>query len=63
LPVRIGTPLAVGGLAELVNGPQYATAVGLAQLGSSSTQRSPRAGKGKISSIVRRVSSWISEQF
>jgi cell division protein FtsA len=63
LPVRIGTPLAVGGLAELVNGPQYATAVGLAQLGSSSTQRSPRAGKGKFSSIVRRVSSWISEQF
>lgn len=63
LPVRIGSPLAVGGLAELVNGPQYATAVGLAQLGASSSHRSPRAARGKIGSIVRRVSSWISEQF
>lgn len=63
LPVRVGTPAGVGGLAELVNSPQYATAVGLVQLGATSTVRAPRAGRGAVSSLFRRVSGWISEQF
>lgn len=63
LPVRVGAPVGVGGLAELINSPQYATAVGLIQLGSESQVRTPRASGKGISHIFRRVGSWISEQF
>ncbi len=33
MPVRLGTPVGVSGLAQLVQGPQWSTAVGLVQFG------------------------------
>ena len=38
LPVRVGPPVAVGGLLDLVNNPAYATAVGLVLYGFSSNR-------------------------
>ncbi len=35
MPVRIGTPVGVRGITQLVAGPQYATGVGLVQYGAS----------------------------
>lgn len=64
LPVRIGTPLGISGLTELVNGPQYATAVGLAVYGGSLTggdrMASGRFGVGKA---IKRVVNWFGEHF
>jgi cell division protein FtsA len=43
LPTRIGTPLAVDGLAEVVNHPRYATGVGLLRYdGEPGASKSPR---------------------
>jgi cell division protein FtsA len=63
LPVRIGIPIGVGGLAEIVNAPQYATAVGLVQLGANSQYRSPRAARGPVVGLFRRIGTWIGDQF
>ncbi len=41
LPVRIGTPLAVEGLTEVVNHPMYATGVGLLLFDGAAEKRSP----------------------
>jgi cell division protein FtsA len=37
LPVRRGVPMGVGGMSEMVKGPQHATAVGLLKYGATTT--------------------------
>ncbi|HXN83317.1 MAG TPA: cell division protein FtsA [Myxococcales bacterium] len=63
LPVRRGLPRGVGGLVDVVNSPQYATAVGLLHYGA-------RAGKNdKVflgngeNSVRERFLGWIRELF
>ncbi|MBM4359426.1 MAG: cell division protein FtsA [Deltaproteobacteria bacterium] len=48
MPVRMGTPIGVKGITQLVNGPQFATGVGLVLHGASAIQQS------RERSIVRR---------
>ena len=61
LPVRVGTPQYVGGLAELVKNPIYATGVGL--LLHSQRQQRDRTFSGRIDSgasgIWKRMKSWF----
>ena len=61
LPVRVGTPQYIGGLAELVKNPIYATGVGL--LLHSQRQQRDRTFSGRIDSgasgIWKRMKSWF----
>ncbi|MGK7345062.1 MAG: cell division protein FtsA [Candidatus Nitrospinota bacterium M3_3B_026] len=66
LPVRRGVPTRVNGLMDLVNSPQYATAVGLLQYGLK-TQKSGRRralkGRNMFDKILNRMKGWITEFF
>ena len=50
MPVRLGVPIGVGGISQLVAGPQYATAVGLVQYGASkliaAREQAPAVSRG-----------------
>jgi cell division protein FtsA len=65
LPVRRGTPIGIGGLVDLVNGPMYATGVGLVLYGSRNMAQSRfRVGEGNIfSKVTHRMREWIGEFF
>jgi cell division protein FtsA len=43
MPVRLGVPIGVRGITQLVAGPQYATGVGLVQYGASALAEASRA--------------------
>jgi cell division protein FtsA len=69
LPVRIGNPLAVGGLVDEYRSPAYATAVGLVLEGNDregnrgsewSGEHLRDKGKG---SILKRLKSWLQNEF
>ena len=66
LPVRRGVPKGVGGLADVVKSPMYATAVGLVLAGSRSKMEekiattNDRKGIAKVSTRVRE---WFNEIF
>ena len=63
-PVRIGTPLAVGGLSEMVRGPEFSSAVGLVQYGAHELALGKRSdGRGFFGKTVKRVANWFSEHF
>lgn len=47
LPVRVGKPLGVSGLTDVVATPAHATAVGLVRFGSTLPVRSPEARRGR----------------
>ncbi len=61
-PVRLGLPVQISGLTDLVNTPMYATSVGLALLGrdrlleSEAADRSYGPGVGKV---FRRMTAWV----
>lgn len=60
LPVRLGSPLNIGGLADLVQNPIYTTSVGLALLGRDhilAATSTPTNRKG-ISSLFQRLATW-----
>jgi cell division protein FtsA len=66
LPVRVGAPSGVGGLLDLIKGPEYAGAVGLVLHGateSNLTRRSSQAARGRVGTAMRRVAGWFSEHF
>src|SRR5712692_954379 len=67
LPARRGVPGALGGLADVVRSPIYATGVGLAVYGARgrSPARGPfDAGDGRLFvRLARRVSEWFGEIF
>jgi len=67
MPVRIGKPLGVGGLRDMVDSPIYSTAVGLCLY---AMDNAPRLGptnhkdeEKNINSIVERLREWVKEFF
>ncbi|MCB0332760.1 MAG: cell division protein FtsA [Bdellovibrionales bacterium] len=64
LPVRVGAPIGISGVVDLVKGPEYSTAVGLALQGakeqSLSSFSTNRSFTGKV---FQRVSNWFAEHF
>ena len=65
LPVRRGVPQGIGGLADVVNSPVYATGVGLVKYGSRNLQSSNFAiGQENVfEKVVRRMKEWFGEFF
>ncbi|HUX24433.1 MAG TPA: cell division protein FtsA [Burkholderiales bacterium] len=64
MPVRLGTPRYVGGLAEVVRHPRYATAIGLLLEGQSQTQRGIQALQGaSLRQILSRMKEWFQRNF
>jgi cell division protein FtsA len=68
LPVRRGFPETVGGLADVVKSPIYATGVGLAMYGARSRAEAATvpalADEGNVlTRLVRRLAGWFSEIF
>jgi cell division protein FtsA len=63
LPVRLGMPQYIGGLAEVVKNPRFSTAVGLLLIGKQAAARQQlvRMKSGGLGSIVARMKSWFQE--
>ncbi|OGL06621.1 MAG: cell division protein FtsA [Candidatus Rokubacteria bacterium RIFCSPLOWO2_02_FULL_71_18] len=64
-PVRRGVPRGVGGLADVVGSPIYATAVGLAAGGARARAQSAAgaAAGGGLGGLLRRVAAFFSDIF
>jgi cell division protein FtsA len=65
LPVRLGVPVHVVGLVDIIDNPVYAAGVGLVLHGMKRQERSTfRVRDDKILSKVKhRMSDWLSEFF
>ncbi len=65
LPVRIGVPAYVGGLADVVRSPRYATAVGLLLDGREHFLRAEllRAQGGGLTNMAGRMKQWFKANF
>ncbi|WP_218871205.1 cell division protein FtsA [Chitinibacter bivalviorum] len=65
MPVRLGLPRYVGGLAEVVKNPRYSTAVGLLLVARQQMQKAPgqRGKDGSIGDIFGRMKSWFQNNF
>jgi len=65
LPVRRGLPRDIGGLADVVNSPVYATGVGLVKYGSRNMQaKNFSIGQENIfDKVTRRMKEWFGEFF
>ncbi len=65
MPVRLGLPRYVGGLAEVVKNPRYSTAVGLLIVARQQMQKAPgqRGKDGSIGDIFGRMKSWFQNNF
>src|SRR4249920_2397488 len=65
LPVRVGVPAYVGGLADVVRSPRYATAVGLLLEGREQYLRAQasREQTAGISGIAERMKQWFKANF
>ncbi|WP_203571508.1 MULTISPECIES: cell division protein FtsA [Deefgea] len=65
MPVRLGLPRYVGGLAEVVKNPRYSTAVGLLILARQQMQKAPnhRGKEGGIGDVFGRMKSWFQNNF
>lgn len=67
VPVRLGRPNKVGGLADHVTDPKYATAVGLAMIASRKGQQSGNKLSGSdekaFANVMGRMKSWFGEFF
>jgi len=65
LPVRIGTPIAVDGLTEVVNHPKHATGVGLLlyddawSTGRSDRTSSPRWWRTSVNHLRKAITSFV----
>jgi cell division protein FtsA len=67
-PVRIGSPRNLTGLQDIVNSPEFATAVGLVCFGSKSRSAGGKpvkgkAAKGALGRTVQRMKGWFTEYF
>ncbi|MGQ5522221.1 cell division protein FtsA [Chitinimonas sp. PSY-7] len=65
LPVRLGVPKYVGGLAEVVKNPRFSTAVGLLVLGRQQAQRNGyKSMQGaSIGGLLERMKTWFQGNF
>lgn len=65
MPVRVGIPHYVGGFADTVRNPKYATAVGLLTMGFEQYQRSQlaRLQSSSVAQVLQRMKSWFQGNF
>ncbi len=66
LPVRLGLPIGMKGLVDVINSPIYATSVGLAKYGSNfllSGGIHRFKGRNMFQKTVERMQEWVSEFF
>lgn len=63
MPVRVGKPHSVKGLAEYVDDPSYATAVGLLQYGKENSNNKKALPKSGEESVLKRIQSWFKGEF
>jgi len=62
LPVRIGNPMNIGGITEVISSPVYATGVGLVIYGAREFTAPQRFNNGNIlNGITSRIKGWIKE--
>jgi cell division protein FtsA len=71
LPTRIGHPLNIGGLKDVVDSPKYATAVGLLRFGAEKENRGQRkfapvggssgGGSNMFEKILKKMKKWFSD--
>src|SRR5580704_18087567 len=61
LPVRTGTPNALGGLTEVMAAPQYATAVGLVLFGANGDRDDASRVRRRGSGMAARVQRWLAD--
>ncbi|MEZ5739668.1 MAG: cell division protein FtsA [Burkholderiaceae bacterium] len=64
-PVRIGSPVYNGGLADVVRSPRYATALGLLEEASEQRQlgRLSAEQAGSFTDVLRRMKNWFTGNF
>ncbi|MDP8248596.1 MAG: cell division protein FtsA [Candidatus Tritonobacter lacicola] len=65
MPVRMGSPMGVSGLVEVLDNPIFATGVGLSKFGShwrSSAMESRFKGRHLFSRVLERMSDWFGEK-
>ena len=65
-PVRVGTPIGLGGLIDVVNNPMYATSTGLIQYGlrvDNSGKTRQLQGRNMFEKIFSRMRDWAEEFF
>lgn len=60
LPARVGTPMAVNGLTDAMNAPQYATAIGLILFGAHEDSQT-HPGYRRAGSWLARIRRWFSD--
>ena len=65
MPVRLGTPKYVGGLAEVVKNPRFSTAVGLLLIAREQYMKNPagRTKDGSFGDMLGRMKSWFQNNF
>ncbi|HEY6093581.1 MAG TPA: cell division protein FtsA [Gallionellaceae bacterium] len=65
MPVRLGTPRYVGGMADVVKTPRFSTAVGLLQFGMEQHQRQEveRMQSSSFKDVVARMKAWFQGNF
>ena len=64
VPVRLGVPQNVSGLADVVRNPIYSTGVGLLLYARDNTMPTrPRALPGGGKTVIDRMSSWFQGNF
>ncbi|HTY26174.1 MAG TPA: cell division protein FtsA [Desulfomonilaceae bacterium] len=66
MPVRIGFPIGISGLVDVVNSPLYATGVGLVLWGARNKGAdlvAPYEAGGMFDRVVGRMKQWIAEAF
>ncbi|AEP30789.1 cell division protein FtsA [Brumicola nitratireducens] len=63
MPVRVGKPHSVKGLAEYVDDACFATAVGLLQYGKQNINNKRTSSKKGEESVLKRIQSWFKGEF
>ena len=65
MPVRLGLPRYVGGLADVVKTPRFATAIGLLQYGMEQQQRNAvaRMQSASLGDVLARMKAWMQKNF
>lgn len=65
MPVRLGLPRYVGGLADVVKTPRFATAIGLLQYGMEQQQRNvvARMQSASLGDVLGRMKTWMQKNF
>ncbi len=63
LPARRGIPRNIGGLVDVATAPEYATAIGLIQLGAKGDQAAAAQSQPPAPGMIKRMGRWFGEMF